>query len=488
MYVDDGAIFGCHRTHESSAQLVRTGLQDIAAWLHRNGLKCDPDKTEFISFAPRRLSHLIGGPVSKLRFHLPSGPLVIKRSELVRYLGIFIHFRFDWSHHVTIMANRAHSTARALSILGNSVQGLDYTNWCKVFHALILPVLTYSFPLYSTLARNKGLIKTLQIAQNVLVQKMSGCFKTTPIVPLHFLMAIPPISHTLTKLTSVFTSRIQRLPPSSLLRTITTINPAADWHLSLCPETALTRLLPMYYPPFTFPSSPLDNSWTHPRIRDNTVITLSRESKEATKHLITTTPYNTFHLFVRILTNLSPPFSAGFLLFCGQTLVHSGVTHDASWPQALFSALCKGLAYGSLSNHVCIFLPDLSLTNYLFQTHKHPLLLLSRLFHTYLLSFLVADPVHHVDIFRYSVKWSGLPGMATLESLAEAEQRITFHPLPLSFPQKNASCATSGKSISISHVSAGSGNPLSPLMADPHPSTLAPSLAKTDALPRLLSN
>jgi len=201
------------------------------------------------------------------------------------------------------MANHAHSMACALSILGNSVRGLDYANWRKVFHALILPILTYGFPLYSTLARNKGLIKTLQIAQNVLVQKISSCFKTTPIVPLHFLMAIPPISHTLMKLTSIFTSRIQRLPPSSLLHTITTINPAADWHLSLCPETALMRLLPTYYPPFTFPSSPLDNSWTHPRIRDNTIIALSHKSKEATKHLITTTPYDTFHLFVRILTS-----------------------------------------------------------------------------------------------------------------------------------------------------------------------------------------
>jgi len=39
--------------------------------------------------------HLIGSPVSELRFHLPTGPLLVKRSELVRYLGIFIHYRFN---------------------------------------------------------------------------------------------------------------------------------------------------------------------------------------------------------------------------------------------------------------------------------------------------------------------------------------------------------------------------------------------------------
>jgi len=429
MYVDDGAIYGCNRTHDSSARLVQSGLEDIANWLSRNGLKCDPEKTEFISFAPRKASHLIGSPVSELRFHLPTGPLAVKRSELIRYLGVFIHFRFDWSHHVTIMANRARSTARALNILGNSIRGLDYANWRRVFHALILPVLTYGFQLYSTQPHNKGLLKTLQIAQNVMVRKMSGCFKTTPVVPLHYLMAIPPISHTLKKLTSVFILRIQRLPPFSLIRTITVTNPAADWHLTIQPETALTRLLPTSYPPFFFPSSPSQNLWTHPRVRDNTIIKLSCESEEDTRLLIASPPYDTFHLFIRVLTTPSPPFSAAFLLFRGQTLVHHGSTRDASRPHALFRALCGGLTYNTLSNHIRVFLPDLSLSNYIFHTHKHPFLFLSHLLYDRLSSFLSADPVHHADFFRYSVKWSGLPGSAALKALTEEEQRITF-PLP----------------------------------------------------------
>jgi len=50
MYVDDRAIFGSAPTHVSSACLVQTGLQDIMGWLFRNGLKCNSDKMEFISF------------------------------------------------------------------------------------------------------------------------------------------------------------------------------------------------------------------------------------------------------------------------------------------------------------------------------------------------------------------------------------------------------------------------------------------------------
>jgi len=149
-------------------------------------------------------------------------------------------------------------------------------------------------------------------------------------------------------------------------------------------------------------------------------------TKEATKNIIKQPPYNTFHLFICILTIPSPPFAASFLLFKGQTLVHSGVIRDSSRLQALFLALYNGLTYTSLSNHIRIFLPDLSLQPYLFHSYKHPLLDLSHTFLSLLSSFLLADPMHHVDIFRYSIKWSGLLGMAIVDTLSEEQQRIVF--------------------------------------------------------------
>jgi len=264
------------------------------------------------------------------------------------------------------------------------------------------------------------------VAQNDAVRKMSGAFKTTLIVPLHYLMAIPPIPLTISKLTSVFRLRIQRLPPSTLIHTITTYNPAADWHLSLHPSTCLSQLLPDSFPPFLYPSPTYESFWTHPQVRDNTVIALSRESEEATKTIIQQPPYDTFHLFIRILTIPSPPFAASFLLFKGQTLVHHGATRDADRLCALLMALCNGLTYASLSNHIRIFLPDLSLKPYLFRSHKHSYLNLSHAFQSALSAFLLIDPLHHIDLFRYSIKWSGLLGMATIDSLSEEQQTIIF--------------------------------------------------------------
>ena len=431
MYVDDGAIFSNAKNHQLSALNATKGLQEITAWLGRNGLKCDSDKTEFISFSPYRAAeHLVGRTVPSIHPRTSATTsYTVERSSLIRYLGVFIHERFDWTHHVTIMANRARSTIRALSILGNSVRSLDYANWRKLFHALVLPVLTYGFPLYSTQPRNKGLLDILQVAQNDMVRKMSGAFKTTPIVPLHYMMAIPPLPLSLKKLMSIYRLRIQHLPPSTLIRTITLSNPSADWHLSLNPPTALTRLLPNSFPPFFLPKPLYDTHWTHPQFRDHSAYKLTAKTKEATKLLISQPSPNIFHLFIHVLTIPSPPFAASFLLFRGQTLVHSGATSDSSRLRALFSALCNGLMYASLSNHVRIFLPDLSLSPYLFHFHKHPFLNLSYTLRSLLTTFFDANPYHHADTYRYSIKWSGLPGMARIDSLSEEHQTILF-PLP----------------------------------------------------------
>jgi len=250
-----------------------------------------------------------------------------------------------------------------------------------------------------------------------------------PMTPLHYLMAIPPISLTIKKLTSTFTLHIQKLPPFSLIRTLTSVNPSTDWHLSCNPPTTLTHILPHTFPPFFFPSHPSTPSWSHPQVCDNTVIKINRNTRDATKTIISTPPYDTFHIFIHILTSTPSLFTGSFLLFKGQTLLRSGTTCSHSLPLVLFAALLEGLTYDFFSNHIRIFLLDLSLSNSLFRTSKHTLLPSSRALLSLLSGFLDSHDTHHVDFFRYSIKWSGLPGMAVLDHLREGAQHMIF-PLP----------------------------------------------------------
>jgi len=262
---------------------------------------------------------------------------------------------------------------------------------------------------------------------------MSSTFKTSPITPLHYLISIPPIHLTIKKLSHQFTLHLQRLPPNSLIRTILSVNPIATWHLLTNPIISLTHTFPLAFPPFTYPSHPSLPSWSNSRVRDNTVIKLNRDSLAYTKTLIKQPPYNTFHLFVQTLTTPSSPFIGSYLLYKGERLVLSGTVVEVSKNKALLHALLLGLTYDSFSNHIRIFLPSPSISPVIFRTSKHPDLFFSHAIVSHFSSFLDSNPLHHVDLFRYSVKWSCLPGRALLSSFADWDQLLHF-PAPLTHP------------------------------------------------------
>ena len=427
MYIDNSTISATHVLAKASANLVVTGFNKVATWLFCNSLHMDSDKAEFITFTLSHSAHKNGGTVTEIALTDPSsGRYPVKRSDQIRYLGIFIHHTFNWSHHVTIMANQACSTTCALNLLRNSVQGLDFANWQRLFHALILPILTYGLPLYANNPRIKGLIKILQVAQNEIVCKMSGTFKTSPIIPLHYLISIPPLQFTIKKLSRQFSLRLQHLPPNSLIRTILSKNNVATWHPSATPTTSLTCAFPNTFPSFTYPDHPSAPTWTNSRVRNNTIIKTNRNSLAQTKTIIKQPPYDTFHLYMQLLTTPSPPFLGSFLLYEGECLVLSGTVPEISKSCTLLHALLLGLMYDSFFNHIHVFLLSPSISSSIFRTSKHPNLFFSHAIVLLFASFLGSNPLHHVDLFRYSIKWSCLPGRALISSFTDQEQPLHF--------------------------------------------------------------
>ena len=53
-YVDDRAIIATHVTHKGAIKEAAQGMEEVTSWLARNGLKTDPDKTEFLLFYKRK--------------------------------------------------------------------------------------------------------------------------------------------------------------------------------------------------------------------------------------------------------------------------------------------------------------------------------------------------------------------------------------------------------------------------------------------------
>ena len=261
MYVDDGAIVTTGRTRRHAAMLAAQGLEHVSGWLARNGLRIAPEKTEFISFAPPNWSSdLFGAPFSHLDLRTPHSEFSVPVSHTVRYLGIFLDDRLSWSHHISTLATRTCSTILTLGVLGNSIRGISYGNWRRVFHSIIIPTLTYGAALWYTGTGQKGLTGPLQVAQNDAIRKMCGVFRTTPTAPLHHVANILPITYRLRAVRDQFMARMKSLPPSHILLMMPP-------HIVPCRNpipTSLTSVLPttcVYVPN----AAPWSRLWTHPR-------------------------------------------------------------------------------------------------------------------------------------------------------------------------------------------------------------------------------
>jgi hypothetical protein len=145
MYVDNGAIYTVSATTTAVASRAHQYYMEVLKWLDDNGLQADPSKTELMMFRPTRANpNLTGADIMGARYTDPNlGPNHITTVSHLLYLGVYIDHRLNWTRHITIMANRTCSNIRGINILGNSIRGLDFLNWQKVYNALIILGLTY---------------------------------------------------------------------------------------------------------------------------------------------------------------------------------------------------------------------------------------------------------------------------------------------------------------------------------------------------------
>jgi hypothetical protein len=103
----------------------------------------------------------------------------VNASTNVRYLGLFIDHKLNWTRHAGIMCNRTRASLKALQILCNSIQGIDFARWRLAYNAVCLPVLTYGCQLWYS-GRQVTLTQKLQRVQNEAVR----------IMPLHELQFV----------------------------------------------------------------------------------------------------------------------------------------------------------------------------------------------------------------------------------------------------------------------------------------------------------
>jgi Reverse transcriptase (RNA-dependent DNA polymerase) len=363
LYVDDGCLFVSGPTFISALAKLTRLYGTVLDLLHRMGLEADPDKTEIMFFHPRPSAHLGTRPdTATIALH-DGKTLAVPISSSIRYLGVFFTPKLDWKLHVSTMANRTRSTVKALGVLGSSVRGISLMSWHKLFHALLMPVLTYGCTVWFTDTNQKSLLQILTVAQNEACRKMAGVFHTTPCSLTELLVGVPPIRFRLRHLLRNFGTCMSRLPTTHYLRSL----PLTSRAVTLPPRHSLP-LPPFPYiaeiksaPSTTYtPRHPSLPDWSRQRVKLHPFSPLHKQSLDAlsdptsTKIFITSTAFHVPHLHLGI-----------FAIYFNDALHISDYTLESSQKCCTTSALLHALRRVPTSHkHIFIFYSDKSFPSY----------------------------------------------------------------------------------------------------------------------------
>jgi hypothetical protein len=148
MYADDTAILFHDKTWEKTKLLAEKGLSKVADWLENSLLSLNTSKTTFLCFGKTKVSipknelilQIHTSSCVKLKPHNICDCPHLNKSKTVKYLGITIDDRLQWSPHIRILSNRI----RKLIFVFKSLRLVaDDKLLLQTFNALCQSIVTY---------------------------------------------------------------------------------------------------------------------------------------------------------------------------------------------------------------------------------------------------------------------------------------------------------------------------------------------------------
>ena len=226
-FVDDGIIITASPSLQTNVAVLRLYLLLLLQALADIGLQVETSKTELIHFfafelsAARRLA-IVQQP--HLTFTWKQVDYDIHPAPRWRYLGFYFTPTLDFSFHVQFYTNKAFSTIRACTMLGNSVRGIGPRQRAHAYQACVLSVLTYGLALWYT-TWGSGvirLVKRMERVHSYALGWVIGAFRTSPVGSRELIAGIPPLKILLNMRLNSTTARLLSLGEEhSLYRTRT---------------------------------------------------------------------------------------------------------------------------------------------------------------------------------------------------------------------------------------------------------------------------
>ena len=245
MYVDDRKLYVSSNSLETNVILIKLAYQEVESWLTSAGLSADITKREIMHYS-RRPKYDCSPSITFLDMDGTTRTVTPERQ--IRWLGVYFDRKLRFEQHVKQLATRGENTVNGLTMLANTVRGLNQTHLRHLYLACVVPKILYACPAWWNGTSYQT--KPLEKVQRRALILICAAFKTSPTTALEIEASIPPIKHQVNLIIKRCAIRFNKLPTTSPI-------------VQRLPDTWRNHSKPTIPPPL--PQTPKNSPRTRPK-------------------------------------------------------------------------------------------------------------------------------------------------------------------------------------------------------------------------------
>ena len=143
-YVDDHLLSTLSRSVAQNFRILKRAFYKLQDYLHSIGLGLDSAKTECMHFTRSADGvRICSTPITLHDVPEPGKQFICKPSKPLRWLGIWFDSKLLWHDHIDRMANKASSVLQAITLLGNTMRGVNAQQLRILYLGCVLPILIW---------------------------------------------------------------------------------------------------------------------------------------------------------------------------------------------------------------------------------------------------------------------------------------------------------------------------------------------------------
>jgi len=184
-YADDITILLNGKFEGVLCNLMQAALQLVEGWCTANSLSVNPSKTELVLFTRKRKTEALKLPALF--------GINLQLSKEVKYLGITLDQKLNWSKHLDTKINKANKILWQCRRAVGQTWGLTPKVVLWLYTAIVRPALCYGAVVWWTKTNLVTAKAKMQQLQRVACLGVTGAMRSTPTTAIEVLLCIPPL-------------------------------------------------------------------------------------------------------------------------------------------------------------------------------------------------------------------------------------------------------------------------------------------------------